>query len=441
MAAYFEATIGKATSGKAFEMGRKAASEALSQTEQFQPSLALAFVSPELDIPEVNRGLLDVLEDCPLIGTSTAGEIANGFIKHSVVVALLCSPHLTVRLGIGTGVSKDFHRATHQALADANIAEYFSSKYPEHQMLNVSASGALGVSPVLLLVFSPGATKTSFSLTHDIHTLLRKNSSNRIPIFGGSSADYFQYEPTYQMVNDCVSRDAVALAFLETEILFGLGMSHGFSATTKRALVTKASGHTVHEFNHRPAAEVYAEMLGIPVDQMRENLPSPPSPLNEFPFGSLDVYGNSLLHVPERILNDGSIQFPHLIGNDRVMTLMAADEQEIVNAGLSAYKKAIRYGGLSCPSIALMFSCALRLTDRDEQEEITMVLKGADVPVCGFYTYGELGVFDDGLPVYNNQSVSTLVFSDELNPVASLMHKSKRIYQEFTSRLDRKTYR
>jgi len=438
MAAYFEASMGKATSGKAFEMGRKAASEALSQTEQFQPSLALAFVSPELDIPEVNRGLIDVLEDCPLIGTSTAGEIANGFIKHSVVVALLCSPHLTVRLGIGTGVSKDFQRATHQALADADISEYFSSKCPEHQMLNVSASGALGVSPVLLIVFSPGATKTSFSLTHDIHTLLRKNSSNRIPIFGGSSADYFQYEPTYQMVNDCVSRDAVALVFLETEILFGLGMSHGFSATTKRALVTKASGHTVHEFDHRPAAEVYADMLGIPVGRIRENLPAPPSPLNEFPFGSIDVYGNSLLHVPERILQDGSIQFPHLIGTDRVMTLMKTEEGELVKAGLSAYKNAIRYGGLSSPSLALMFSCALRLTGRDEQEEIRLVRKKTNVPICGFYTYGEMGVFDDGLPVYNNQSVSTLVFSDELNPVASLMHQSKRIYHEFQSRLDRK---
>ena len=438
MVAYFEASIGKATSGKAFEMGRKAASEALSQIDQFQPSLALAFVSPELDIPEVNRGLLDVLEDCPLIGTSTAGEIANGFIKHSVVVALLCSPHLTVRLGMGKGVSKDFQRATHKALADANIAEYFSSKYPEHQMLNVSASGALGVSPVLLLVFSPGATKTSFSLTHDIHTLLRKSSSNRVPIFGGSSGDYFQYGPNYQMVNQNVSTDAVALAFLETEILFGLGMSHGFSPTTKRALVTKASDHTVHEFDHRPAAEVYAEMLGIPVGRIRENLPAPPSPLNEFPFGSIDVYGNSLLHVPERILNDGSIQFPHLIGNDRVMTLMKADEKEIVKAGLSAYEKAVRYGGLNKPSLVMMFSCALRLTGGDDQEEIRLVRERANLPICGFYTYGELGVFDDGLPVYNNQSVSTLVFSDELNPVASLMHQSKRIYHEFKSRLDRK---
>lgn len=218
-------------------MGRKATTRALSQRDKSHPCLALAFVSAELDVFEVNRGMVDVLEDCPLIGTSTAGEIADRLQRNSAVVTILCSPHINVKLGMGKGGSEDCQKAVHESLANAHISEYFNSRFPEHQMINVSASGTLGVLPVLLMVFTPGATKSSFSLAHDIHTFLRKSSSNRIPIFGGSSADHFQYEPTYQMVNDCISRDAVALAFLETEILFGLGMSHGFSATTKRALV------------------------------------------------------------------------------------------------------------------------------------------------------------------------------------------------------------
>ena len=70
------------------------------------------------------------------------------------------------------------------------------------------------------------------------------------------------------------------------------------------------------------------------------------------------------------------------------------------------------------------------------QEEIRLLRDKVDLPIYGFYTFGEKGMLDDGLPVYNNQSVSTLVFSDELNPVASLIHKGKRVYQEFTSQLD-----
>lgn len=47
---------------------------------------------------------------------------------------------------------------------------------------------------------------------------------------------------------------------------------------------------------------------------------------------AMDLYGNSLLHVPERILADGSIQFPYLIGNKRIMTLMKVNRVEIVES-------------------------------------------------------------------------------------------------------------
>jgi hypothetical protein len=373
-----------------------------------------------------------------LIGTSTAGEIANGFIRHGIVVAILASPHLSARVGFGNGVSQDFQKAVDNALADAGISEYFNYNHPQHQMLHMSAAGTPGISPVLLIVFSPGSTKMQFSLSHDIHSALRQSSANRIPIFGGSSGDYFKYDANYQLVNNRASNDAIALAFIETEILFGLGMSHGFIPTKRRVLVTRASGHTVHEFDNRPAAEVYADMLGIPANRIREELPAPPSPLNTFPFGSVDVYGNSLLHVPERIFDDGAIYFPHLIGNNTVMTLMEANKEEVLKAGVSAYEKAIRHGGINKPASVLMISCALRLTDGENQEEIRLLNEKVNLPISGFYTYGEKGMLDDGLPVYNNQSISTLVFSDELNPVASLIHKGKKVYQEFTSQLDSK---
>jgi len=53
MATYFESGVGKAIlntdSGNSVELGRLAATEALSRIKRFQPSLALAFVSPELE--------------------------------------------------------------------------------------------------------------------------------------------------------------------------------------------------------------------------------------------------------------------------------------------------------------------------------------------------------------------------------------------------------
>ena len=85
-------------------MGKSAASEALSQLKTFNPSLALAFISSELDVPEVNRGIIEVLGKCPLIGTSAGGEIANGPLDKSGVVTVMASHHLRVRVGMGRGV-------------------------------------------------------------------------------------------------------------------------------------------------------------------------------------------------------------------------------------------------------------------------------------------------------------------------------------------------
>lgn len=436
MGTYFEAGVGKATAGTSAEMGRQAAAEALAQLNKFTPSLAVVFACSEFDIVEVNRGINDVLDGCPVIGTSTAGEIANGLVTHGVVVTLIASPHLKVRVGMGKGVSRDFSKAVDEALSEAGVTEYFNSEHPLHQMLHVSASGMPGVSPVLLLVFTPGATRVQPSLSHDIHTVLRKASANRIPIFGGSSADYLHFESNCQILNNAVSGDAIALAFLESEILFGLGMAHGFSPTTKGALITQASGHIVQELDGHPAAEVCADLLGVPLKQLGDGAVL----FSRFPFGATDVYGNQILHVPERILDDGSIQFAPLMRNDQVITLMRGTAADMVEAGLSAYNKAVHHGGLKKPSAALMFSCALRrrLIGEDERKETEVVYQNAQIPLAGFYTFGEQGMSDDGLPIYSNQSVSMLVFSDELNPITGLIHKGKKIYYEFTSRLNRK---
>ncbi|HEY3276808.1 MAG TPA: FIST N-terminal domain-containing protein [Syntrophorhabdaceae bacterium] len=436
MGVYIETGVGKGISGKDVDKGREAAAEALSGLQRFTPSLAVLFVSPELDIEAVHRGVREIIGDCPLIGTTTAGEIANGHLLKSVVVAIIASPHLRVRVGMGREVSLDYRKAVRQALAAAEATDYFSADHPLHQMVRMSTSKGTGVSPVFVIVFSPGATKTQVSLSHDIHTELRKASVNRIPIFGGSSADYFHFETNSQIFNDAVVKDAIVLAFVEAEILFGFGMAHGFSPTTKRALITKASGHFVEELDGRPAIEVCAELLEMPVDRLGDGVLW----FSQFPFGTTDVYGNSLLHVPECVVPDGSIQFGPVMRTDQVLTLMKATGDDVVRAGLTAYSNALRQGGLSKPCFTMILSCALRkrLMGANGSREVDLIYRKAKPPVCGCYTFGEQGVSEDGLPVYSNQSVSALVFSDELNPVTALMYKGKRIYHDFTSRLNKK---
>ena len=102
-------------------------------------------------------------------------------------------------------------KAVEAALRNTGISEYFSSQHPLQQTLSMSSAGTPGVSPALLIAFSPGVTKEWRSQSHDIHTYLRKQSANRIPIFGGASGDYFQWESNYQIANDGVFTDSIIL--------------------------------------------------------------------------------------------------------------------------------------------------------------------------------------------------------------------------------------
>ena len=438
MGTNLEIGIGIAAIGTDFEKGYDAARQALSQLDRFAPRLAIAYISAQLDVAQVHHGILDVIGECPLIGTSSAREIGNGYKNASVVVNILASPHCRVHVGLGEHVNQDYHKAIQAALNRAGVEKYFNPKEPLHQILKLSAEGLAGVSPAFMIVFTPGVTTSHWSLSHAIHTELRKSSANRIPIFGGSSSDNFDYTANYQIVNDRITEDGIAIAFVNTELLFGMGLAHGFVPTTKRALVTKASGQILIELDNRPAAEVYAQFQGMSLEKLNEDYFKIPPKFQDRPMGCLDIYGNSILYVPEKIFPDGSILFPNLIENHTVVTMMRSCRKDIVNAGWAAYNKAISNGGLSTPSLALICSCALRLMPEKEQPELSLLRKNANIPMCGFYTYGEKGIFDDGLPVYSNFSISILVLADELNPIASLINRGQEVYREFDHRINQK---
>jgi two-component sensor histidine kinase len=435
MGKYIEYGVGIADARIGIEAGRQAASSALAQLTRFNPTLAIAFIPSEVDVSRIHIGIAERLGNCPLIGTSTAGEIANASLSNTVVVMVLASPHVWVHVGMGEHVSADYRKAVHDALLQANVHDYFTQGHYLNHMLTLSAPGSPAAS-MLMILFTPGSTITQYSLSHEIHTLLRKGSMNRIPIFGASSADYMQFRSNYQIVNQQLASDSVAIALIESEILFGFGMAHGFRRSPKQAVITRAEGHVVYEIDSRPAAEVFSDLLDMSV----ADLSAIQAPLSNFPLGLHDIYGNSILLVPERLLDDGAIQFASMIRNNQIITQMTVEPEYIKASCWRAFQKALHHGGIQAPVFSLIFSCALRknLMARVGEDETEYLKARTKVPFCGCYTFGEQGLSDDGLPVYSNQSVSALVFSDQLNPIATLIQTRKQIYSDFKAQLDTK---
>jgi len=413
-----------------FLLGRTAAQQALSEITLYEPRLVLVFASVQYNLQEMLKGIRMVTKKIPLIGTTTGGEIANKFQEGTIVVLILASPYLQAVIGTGEHVSEDTQQSVNEAVTQSQLEEY---RTPKAVWDNTGGFHLRKQNDILAIMFSPGSTKTTPSPSQTILKILKKKTQNRLPVFGGSSGDDLAFEQNYQFANDRVLTDSVVLCVIETELKFGQAVDHGFAPTDRKATITKTqNGHRVIDFDQRPAAHVYAEMVRKTVDELKkqeEHL----TQYTKTPLGQCTDYGEYVLKVPDFIMEDSSIVFTPLVFENTVLTLMDGTTEKTLAAAKNSVDKAIIRGGIEDPSLVLLFPCVLRriLFEDEASREVEIVKQEVgQVPVVGFYTYGEQNMSDDNVLTYYNETASVLVLGSELNDVARVNHENERLYMQ-----------
>jgi len=419
-----------------FELGKAAAQQALSGITIHSPSLVMVFASIKYDLSEMLKGIRMVTKETPLIGTTTGGEIADKFQEGTIVVLVLASPYLKAVIGVGERVSGNTQQSMDEAFAQCRLEEFLTSQAVWENSNGVYHNKQ---NHILAIMFSPGSTKTTPSPSQMIMRILQKKTRNRLPLFGGSSGDDLAFEQNYQFANDRVLTDSVVLCIIETELRFGQAVDHGFTPTNRKAVITKVqNGHKVIEFDQRPAAFVYADMMHKTVDELKkqeEHL----THYTRTPLGQCTDYGEYVLKVPDFILEDNSIVFTPLVFENTVLTLMEGTIEKTLPAARNAVNSAIIRGGIKNPSLVLFFPCVLRriLFEGQASREVEIVKQEVGhIPVAGFYTYGEQNMSDDNILTYYNETASVLVFGNELNDVARVNRENKRLYKQLQTTIE-----
>ena len=436
MRKYIEVGAGVAYGDNSYQAGFEAASQASSKLKKYKPTLVILFSSTKFDLPQVTQGVASVTGDCSMVGTSSVREICQTPASDSVVVTIFASPYLTVEVGVGEEVSIDWKKAILKALPKGKTAAYFHEEQKLGRPYYFSHPSS-GISPVFALLFSPGMTSNQPSLSHEIHTFLRRRTLSRIPIVGGSSSSSDPSLRNYQIANGKVYEDAVVLAVVETDLLFGIGLAHGFRPTRNCAIVTRAQGHIVYELDDQPAVEACARLMGLKPEELKRA----PIWFSRMPFGNADAYGQHHLLVPERVLEDGHIQFAPIMESMEAITLMEIDPDRIGKAAHEAVGKAMEIGHLKNPAAIVVFSCSLRhhLNDFAADEEMKGIIEqGRLVPLTGFLSFGEYGITGEGLPIYCNQSIIALVISNELDKSAITARRNANLLRDIDLQLKRK---
>lgn len=359
-----------------FETGAAAARHALTQLQEKtdqDPSLVIVFASVVYNQQEIVRGVRHVV-DAPLVGSSTAGEItADGPTQETVTVMVLSSD--TAQFTVASS-GPIIHGDSFEA--GKKLATAITAHDPHITSL---------------VMFPDVLVGNGADVVRGIQAIVHKD----FPIVGGASGDDQKFETTYQYCNDEVFSESVVGFGISGDYHFGVGVRHGWIPIGIPMYVTKSEGATVHEIDNKPALDVYKEYFGEHHTKRLEDdraVYTNTSVLT-YPFGITAQNDNEILiRFATDVSPEGSITCAAEIPEGSEIRMMIGNKDQAIEASQIAAGAAL--DGLVDPyeiGAVIVFNCIARhnLFGEDAYREINAIREvlGNDVPMIGFYTYGE----------------------------------------------------
>jgi len=380
--------VGSSNIPDAYQAGSTAASQALTGDN---PKLLVVFCSDSYDLSALLKGINDKSAGVPLIGCSTAGEIAtDGPGDASVVVTALGGPGFSVATKAATGVSA--------GLRDAG------------QQVAGCLSGVCDQPYKVLMLLTDGLAGNQQEIVRGVYGV----AGAGVPLVGGCAGDDLKMRSTTQLFNDQVLTDAVVAAAVSSESPFGIGVRHGWTKVGEPMLVTKSSNNRVYVLDEQPALDVYLSRLNAPKEAFSDHA--------QFTrFASTHPLGLSRRTEEPQVRFVGGANFEERsleciaeVPQGGLAWFMEGDEQSVLDATDSACGQALDALGGNEPIGMVAFDCIARRGVLGE-EGIKMEVKriaaqSGGSPVAGFYTYGEIAR-TSGLSGFHNQTLVVLAVS------------------------------
>ena len=377
--------VGRSADSDAATAGAEAVRLALAGREDAQ--LLVLFCSESYDVPALVAGARGAGGDVPLVGCSTAGEIATGGPgDNSVVVMALGGSGFSVKTTVARTASADLRQAGE--LAAACVAEL--DERPHRALLLLS--DALSGDQRAVVRGAYGAVGAE------------------VPLVGGCAGDDLRMKRTLQIHGDEVLTDAVVGAAIGSEGPMGIGVSHGWREVGDPMLVTGSDGNRVLTIDDEPALDVYLRRLGAPAEAHTD-----PEAFTLFalthPLGVSRRSGAEVRFVAGADFKDRSLSCVAHVPQGGLAWFMEGDDDSVLEATEEACAQAIEALD-GQPALGLLaFDCIARrgvLGDEGIEHEVDAVVRrAAGAPVAGFYTYGEIAR-TRGTAGFHNQTLVVL---------------------------------
>lgn len=348
-----------------------------------RPVLGLLFAAIDYEAEIILSTILDAFPGIELIGCTTDGELSSelGFSEDSVVLCLIAGDDVSVACGVARDVS-----VSPEAAIRASVEE---------------AARRLGSAPRLCLTTPTSMTVSESAIVRELRSALGPDT----PIFGATAADQWRFEGTRQFFGQQVLQDAVPFVLLAGEILFSFAVKPGWSPLGRQGVVSEADANVVKVIDGEPATAFYRHYLGdVDISQLVEY------PLAVFPHEGDEFYLRACQSIDE---DKGWLNFfGDIPPGSRVQITQATREEVLRSARDTLVQARGDYPG-AAPSLLLCFICSghkqLLGSRTSEEGQIARELFN-DLPVAGFYGYGEITPLSQGgMTHFHNETFVALL--------------------------------
>jgi hypothetical protein len=350
-----------------------------------KPSACWFFCSPKQGFKALLAGIQDTVETDNLVGCTTDGEISSeGFSLGSAVLAGIATDQIDFRISVAE------HLGQNSEAAGAKLAR----DLPE--------------STRYIQLFSDGITGNGCGILRGVSSIM----GNKLPISGGTAGDDGKFQKTWQFAGERILTDAAVALGFSGDFKLGTGVRSGWTPIGLTKKVTKASGNILYELNDEPALKVFERFLGKHANKL-------PEIGVDYPLGLVGQWGDVgeedyfLLRATMSVnRRDGSISFAGEIPEGAMVNLTCGDISSVLRAAKDAAQLAITDLGNAKAVMTFCYSCMARkiVLGQRTSEEIELIREtiGPQLPVVGFYTYGEYARLRCNRPSFLHNETVTL---------------------------------
>jgi hypothetical protein len=380
--------VGQSTATDARQAGAEAAKQAL---EHEDAKLVVVFCSDAYDFGALLGAINEQSGGAPLIGCSTAGEIAtSGATDASAVVVALGGEGFSISTAAASGASQD--------LRGAGAAVAGCTSHVEDRPHGI------------LMLLTDGLAGDQQEIVRGAHGIVGAG----VPLVGGCAGDGLKMRSTYQFHGDEVLTDAVVGAAIGSDAPLGIGVHHGWRRVGEPMLVTRSANNRVYALDDKPALDAYLERLDPPAVARTDAAAFTHFALTH-PLGLRRRSGEEHVRfIGETNFDDRSLGCIAEVPQGGMVWLMEGDGASVLRATESACADALEPLDGRAPLGMFAFDCIARrgvLGDEGIQLEVDRVARSADgAPVAGFYTYGEIAR-TRGVSGFHNQTLVVLAVS------------------------------